>query len=234
MNDKNRVENIVFSGAFITAQVVHHAENYAITNRTILVNPTMAPVIIAADPNKYIPPKCSIILENVSVIQAEMLILLEVKERRNIGNIIFEQEWHLLEDISPKIQLWKSPQDAVGTLRFDPRSCTGETASEGEKEEYTVKVNLWFSPEKTDCLIHNNHDFIEIHTQAVGLGRMQKFKQDDYSTLYWDELMAEGYTTPVPYCKCSSDNTSQFEYPWHQYYADSDCIWMAIEYHPIS
>ena len=233
MNDKNRVNRIDFSGAFITAYAVHNVDNYPIVNRTVVVNPTMEPVMVAVDPKKCIPPKSSIILENVSIVQAEMLILLEVTERRNLGNIIFEQDWHLLEEISPKIQLWKSPQDAIGRLSFDPRCCTEETAIEEGKEEYTVKVNLWFSSEKTDCLIHDHHDFIEIHTQIVGLGHMQKFKQKDCSSLYLDELMAEGYTTPVPYCTCNSKDTSQFEYPWHQYYAETDCIWMAIEYHPL-
>jgi hypothetical protein len=26
---------------------------------------------------------------------------------------------------------------------------------------------------------------------------------------------------------------SAFIYPWHQYYSDTDCIWMANEFHPL-
>ena len=62
---------------------------------------------------------------------------------------------------------------------------------------------------------------------------MQRFKEKTNDSLYYEEMMAEGYTTPHPYCVVNEDGT-RFDYPWHQYYADSDCIWMALEYHPKS
>lgn len=227
---ENNVQNISFSGAFITGKAVTEVRDYFVEGRTIVVNPTLERVEIDATPKKYIEPKSSVILENIAVVQAELLLLLQVKERRNLGNIVFEAGWSLYGD-PPTFQLWKSPQDEVGTLNFDPRLFNGETTT-GEKENFKVKVNLWFSPEKTDCMIHNQHTFIEIHTQVVGTGHMQKFTQNDFSALYFDELMAEGYTTPHPYCVCTDAGEPRFEYPWHQYYADSDCIWMAIEFHP--
>jgi hypothetical protein len=90
-------------------------------------------------------------------------------------------------------------------------------------------VNLWFSLEGTDCALHNQHDFIEVHTQVHGTGRMQKFRAHEPRTLYEDILMSPGFTTPDPFCEVTGDG--QFAYPWHQYYSDSDCIWLAIEYH---
>jgi hypothetical protein len=42
--------------------------------------------------------------------------------------------------------------------------------------------------------------------------------------------MSPGYMTPVPFC--SVEENTRFIYPWHQYYADTDCIRLAIEYHP--
>jgi len=93
-----------------------------------------------------------------------------------------------------------------------------------------IKVNLWFAPSQTNCFIHNKHDFIEIHSQIYGHGRMQKFKAQDYAKLYEDILMSPGYTTPLPFCRI--EDNSKFVYPWHQYYADTDCVWLAIEYHP--
>jgi len=41
-----------------------------------------------------------------------------------------------------------------------------------EWEKY--KLNLWFCWPKVDCLFHNQHDFIEIHTNIAGRGFMQK------------------------------------------------------------
>jgi hypothetical protein len=59
---------------------------------------------------------------------------------------------------------------------------------------------------------------------------MQKFRENDITTLYQDIVMGPGYTTPDPFC-CVTDG-STFHYPWHQYYSDTDCIWLAVEYHP--
>ena len=39
-----------------------------------------------------------------------------------------------------------------------------------------------------------------------------------------DSLMTRSF--PLP-------NDRTFSYPWHRYYADTDCIWMAIELHPL-
>jgi hypothetical protein len=59
---------------------------------------------------------------------------------------------------------------------------------------------------------------------------MQKFQTQNAATLYEDVRMSAGYTTPVPFC--SIQDADRFLYPWHQYYADTDCIWLALEYHP--
>jgi hypothetical protein len=106
---------------------------------------------------------------------------------------------------------------------------TGQSDQEVEKRKFSVQVNLWFAPAHTNCFIHNQHNFMEIHTQVFGNGRMQKFHKQDYSTIYEDIQMSPGYTTAQPFCNLDDD--SKYIYPWHQYYADNDCIWMAIEYH---
>jgi hypothetical protein len=59
---------------------------------------------------------------------------------------------------------------------------------------------------------------------------MQKFKVKSFDSLYEDLVMTEGYTQIVPFCTVRENQ--QYTYPWHQYYSDTDCIWMAIEYHP--
>ena len=70
---------------------------------------------------------------------------------------------------------------------------------------------------------------IVVHTQIYGTGRMQKFLSKDFNSIYEDVLMAPGFTHD-PFAGVK-DNDDIF-YGWHQYYSDSDCIWMAIEYHP--
>lgn len=69
----------------------------------------------------------------------------------------------------------------------------------------------------------------QVHTQIYGTGRMQKFHSKDFKRIYEDVLMAPGFTHD-PFAGVK-DNGDIF-YGWHQYYSDTDCIWMAIEYHP--
>jgi hypothetical protein len=64
-----------------------------------------------------------------------------------------------------------------------------------------------------------------------GLGRIQKFTAQDHGTLYEDLRMSPGYTTPDPFCDIAPDGS--YRYPWHQYYADTDCVWLAVEYHAL-
>jgi hypothetical protein len=64
------------------------------------------------------------------------------------------------------------------------------------------------------------------------LGRMQKFKNNNYSSLSEQIMMSPGYTTSESFCNFNSNNC-QFNYPYHQFYADTDSMWLALEYYPI-
>ena len=59
---------------------------------------------------------------------------------------------------------------------------------------------------------------------------MQKFHSDNFNSLYQDIILGPG-ETHIPFA--SIDQQGAFIYPWHQYYSDTDCIWMANEFHPI-
>lgn len=110
--------------------------------------------------------------------------------------------------------LWKSPQDDAAVVEVAPYYMTRQAETPGKKERFLVKLNLWFAPSHTNCFTHNQHDFIEIHTQIFGVGRMQKFKAQDYATIYEDLLMSPGYTTYLPFCQVEE----KYLYPWPQYY----------------
>ena len=229
----NQIKLLNFSGAYIDAKYVENVKNYRINSRTIAVNPQEADAYLGEKNVSIIPAFSSTILNDTIVKEADSLLLLEVIESKNIGKIVFEPQWDLLgnlSDFSKDIPLWKSPQDEAGIVEIDPYFMTRKSSQPHQKETFSVKVNLWYAPSLTDCAIHNQHDFIEIHTQVFGRGRMQKFKEDDFGTLYEDILMTEGYTQIVPFCEVRENQ--QYTYPWHQYYSDIDCIWMAIEYHP--
>lgn len=235
----NLTETIKFSNKYLKAFWLKNAEDYYIENRTIVVNLGQQKAYISVLPEKYLPPRTSTILKEVSLKSGDSLLLIEIYDPTNIGGIILDAGWHQLGEVIdfPKdVPLWKSPQYDLGIVEFDPYFVTGLTDQpvQNKFKKYQLKVNLWFSPALTNAAIHNKHavrEFLEVHTQIYGTGRMQKFHANDFNTLYEDVLMSPGYTH-IPFA--SIDKEGKFFYPWHQYYADTDCIWMANEFHPIN
>lgn len=84
-----------------------------------------------------------------------------------------------------------------------------------------LEFNCWYLPKDTASGIHIEHPFKEIHTQLYGLGIMNKFKEQDYDTLYQRMYMPPGFTHDFFFDK-------NIKYPWHQYEAITDSIWMAV------
>lgn len=180
------------------------------------------------------------LLEGTSIASADSLMLIQIPEGTNIGGVMLEDGWHQLTSLSPDfpkdVPLYKSPQFEVGTTTFNPYIVTGSDKATPEcaTKKYQVKVNIWFCPGKTNCGIHNHHtdpEMLEVHTQIYGTGRMQKFHDENLESLYEDVIMSPGFTHD-PFTGTRDDG--EFYYGWHQYYSDTDCIWMANEFHPIS
>ena len=229
---------IKFSEKYLQANWLTNVEDHYIENRTIVVNLGNEKATISAPPEKYLHPRTSTILKEVSIKNADSLLLIEITEETNIGGIILDPEWHQLGELIdfPKdTPLWKSPQYDLGIVKFDPYFVTGHSSQSqnGKLKTYQVKVNLWFAPAKSNCAIHNHHttpELLEVHTQIYGTGRMQKFHAKNFDTLYQDVIMSPG-ETHIPFA--SVNEKGEFIYPWHQYYSDTDCIWMANEFHPL-
>ena len=239
--EKNVLKPIKFSDKYLKAVWLTNAENYYLEERTIVVNLGEEKAYIATSPEKYLLPRTSTILKEVSLKSADSLLLIEIVESINIGGIVLDRAWNQLGEIDdfPKdVPLWKSPQYDVGKVEIDPYFMTGlsDRPNKDKLKKYKVKVNLWFSPANTNAAIHIQHtqpptaDFLEVHTQIYGTGRMQKFHSDNFNTLYEDVIMSPG-NSHIPFA--GIDEQGNFVYPWHQYYADTDCIWMANEFHPV-
>ena len=79
--------------------------------------------------------------------------------------------------------------------------------------------------------LHRDHAFCpvpgfrEVHTQIVGIGKMQQCRENDVSTLYLEEPMAPGATHRPMY-------DAGGNYPWHQYETITPSIFMAVEMLP--
>ena len=90
-----------------------------------------------------------------------MVVVTENETDEPVSDIIKENGWcHLhdiMEEFSPDIPLYKSPQDtSEHRLKFDSFSllkCGGMSAAE---RSYEVKLNIWWAPAGTHCGIHNH------------------------------------------------------------------------------
>jgi hypothetical protein len=227
-----------FSGPHVRAEVLEHVKDLPLPGRTIVVNLGTEPAYLVAEPRVPIPALSSTVAVNIYLERAEHVALLQLDETYPPAGIINETGWQHFtdivgEDVFPRTTgLWRSPQADVGTVLLDPATLLEGTPPRSGPQPFQVRLMLWFAPAGTDCGLHNRHGFIETHAQIAGYGRMQKFTANDHGSLYEDLPMAPGYATPTPFCAAAPDGT--FTYPWHQYRADTDCVWLAVEYHAVS
>lgn len=226
------IQRLSFADESIDAVWITNQSRYEVQERTIVVNTSAMDLTSSAGIGGRIAPLKSTVLQRSTLLGVESAVLLRVVRTTNLGGIILGNAWQWFGKNNPsfpsRTPLYVSSQDAIGSLHIDPQILTRQTAVAGSPRDFDVKVNLWFTPENTDCVIHTGHKFFEVHTQVFGIGHMQKFRENDESTLYEDVPMAIGVTHD-PFCHCDPDG--HFNYPWHRYYADTDCIWMAVELH---
>ncbi|GGP32949.1 hypothetical protein GCM10018980_76960 [Streptomyces capoamus] len=230
--NRNIVRPLELGTPRIPALLVENVDHYRVQGPAVVVNPHPDPVRLDVAPSVTIPALSSTILTGTTIVSAPSVIVVAATDAP-AADVIRAPGWHLLSELMPSFPpatpLWKGPQAAAGSARLDAPHLLGERADRRQEETFDIRVNLWYAPAGTDCAIHDEHDFIEIHTQITGVGRMQKFHARDHSTLYQDIPMAPGYTTPQPFCRTAPDGG--YRYPWHQYRADTDCVWLAVEYH---
>jgi hypothetical protein len=86
----------------------------------------------------------------------------------------------------------------------------------------TVPLNVGLHKDHAFCPVPG---FREVHTQIMGLGKMQQCREQDVATLYLEETMAPGMTHRPMY-------DDQGRYPWHQFETITPSIFMAVEMLP--
>lgn len=232
MPTSNAVRDLAFADDFITARLVRNPSGFEVEDG-VVVNLSPRPLVTAGgDVPAIVPAWKSTVLKGGTIQAGELAAVLKVKRATNLGGVGFRGwDWlgNRIRSFPRDTPLYISAQDAIGQVRIDPYVFTNERREPQAEQDFDLKLNLWWSPGDTDCFIHNEHPFLEVHTQIHGLGRMQKFKARADAALYEDVLMPVGYTHD-PFCRVAGPN--QWQYPWHRYYADTDSVWLAIELHP--
>jgi hypothetical protein len=231
LSPKNDLENpIEFDTASLRASVLHNPVEQKLAGRAIVVNLGSADAQIHGEPSTALPPLQSCIIIDAEI-SGQILAVIQVLDEMSLisdARAGWQDFYASRGAAAGHPELLRSPQRTVATVEMDRSAALHQPDLTCDKALFDVRLNLWFSPAGTACGIHNEHDFIEVHTQLVGVGRMQKFRTKHYLTNYEDHLMCVGNTNPATFCR---DRGGEFSYPWHQYFADTDCIWMAIEYH---
>lgn len=203
------ISPLAFSTSFCESILLSDVENFNIEKDSIIIN---ASEDAAKINDELCPPWRSLICNAGQVSGKKVIVLSPKTQMHDISKFKYSDEvessWSHVFDVFnvnslKDVNLWRSKKD---------KSISG------------VELNLWYAPEGTDCGIHNEHNFREIHTQVSGLGIMQKFNESKYDSLYREVLMPVGFTHDPFYDK-------NLSYPWHQYKCITDCIWLAIEFY---
>jgi len=233
MPESNQHRPLSFSNDWIESVLVTSVRDMDVED-AIAVNLSTQPLRYRAGENRgTILPWKSTMLRHCTIESAESAALVRVRQRTNLGAVALAWEWygHRNPQFPRGTPLYISSQDDIGIVEFDPiPTFTHAAAAASSPRRYQLKLKLWYTPEETDCGIHTGHKFLEVHTQILGTGHMQKFRENSAATLYEDVLMPVGFTHG-PFFTLADDRS--FTYPWHRYYADTDCIWMAVELHPL-
>lgn len=227
----NHARALQFSDEFVEAQLVNDVSNFRVEDG-IVVNLSTSPMIIAGEVPGVVPAWKSTILRGGTIEKAERVAIFRIPNTTNLGGLVF-RDWEWFGNRFAKFPrttpLYISKYDAVGNVSTDPYFFSNQSTELRNVQTFGIRLNLWWAPAATDCFIHNEHPFLEIHTQIHGTGRMQKFAAQNDQTLFEEVVMPPGYTHD-PFAHVTADDA--WEYPWHRYYSDTDCIWLAIELHP--
>ena len=231
MLENNQRRSLSFSNDWIEGVVVSAVHEMPVEEAIVVNLSTTALPYRAGGDHGTIPPWKSTVLRRCTLEQGETAALLRVRQRTNLGGVAlgWESYGHRNPQFPRGIPLYISSQDEIKDVQLDPTTAFAcPTSIAASLRPYRLKLNLWYTPEETDCGIHTGHEFLEVHTQIFGTGHMQKFRENNLDTLYENVAMCPGFTHD-PFFVVGNDRG--FSYPWHRYYAETDCIWMAIELH---
>lgn len=234
---------LTFSGVRVQARLVLNVRDFPVDGRAIVVNLGTEPAAIPEEPPMTIPPMSATTLNGSRVAYADSLAVLRADESATVSQIVTEPGWAKYSDIvgketpggwfPPEIPLWRSIVDQGPTVTFDPAAVLGGTSTGRGPVPFRIRLNLWFAPAGTACGIHNTHGFVETHVGVLGSGRVLRFRSEDPASWYEDVPLPPG-AEHQPFCVAGAPGQQpDFVYPHHEYRADTDTVWLAVEYHRV-
>jgi hypothetical protein len=200
---------------FFSLELVEDEQRLPVLSKTIVVNLSVNPITI--EKQKLAEFQSNYVM-GTDLVNVDQAILI-----RNLRPDLSEQE--LCDQVG---ECWPSAYQVRKEERLrnvgqymSPKEWVGQ---QGFTFYYSATVPL-------NVGLHRDHSFCpvpgyrEVHTQIVGLGKMQQCLSKDLSSLYFEELMAPGNTHRPMY-------NQNGEYPWHQYETITPSVFLAIEVLP--
>jgi hypothetical protein len=200
---------------FFSLELIEDEQRLPVLSKTIVVNLSVNPITI--EKQKLAEFQSNYVM-GTDLVNVDQAILI-----RNLRPDLSEQE--LCDQVG---ECWPSAYQVRKEERLrnvghymSPKEWVGQ---QGFTFYYSATVPL-------NVGLHRDHSFCpvpgyrEVHTQIVGLGKMQQCLSKDLSSLYFEELMAPG-NTPRPMYNQNG------EYPWHQYETITPSVFLAIEVLP--
>lgn len=202
------INTLQFCEPFFTIKTLHNEQEYRVGEKSIVINLSDSAIKVKDKRLDYLK---STIVTRITIENLQKAIIVEEYEKNKDHDRLFEEikkQWPMMYDMTKQerhkgILLWRSPKEKI----------FGNT----EINLCYIAANVSTGPHKTHIL-----NFTEVHTQLLGIGKMQKLEENDYSTLYQEVVLAPGITHEPFY-------NEQAEYPWHQYQSVTDAIYMPIE-----
>ncbi len=206
------VETLDFAEPFFTVKYLSDEDKFTVGDRSIIVNVSKNPILIQGQKLGSLE---SVIVADTDIENAEKAIVIERFADYPDEPALFERvknTWKLAYDVRKEDRLkgvshYLSPKAPVGDIILSMYHSGSVPLNVGLHKDHThVQCNI----------------YKEVHTQIVGIGKMQQCREKDVNTLYWEEPMAPGVTH-----KPMFDENGN--YPWHQFETTTPSIFMAIE-----
>lgn len=211
------ISTLDFAEPFFTVQYLENEQSYPICGKTIVLNIADTPILIEG---QSLGSLQSLVVRDTALIQVDRAVLIERFADYDSDDELFEQIkqiWPLAFAVRNEERLrgvshYMSPKVHIGNLGL----------SMYHSGSVPLKVGL-----------HKYHPFCdvpgfrEVHTQIIGIGKMQQCREQDINTLYLEESLAPGATHKPMY-------NAEGQYPWHQYETITPSVFMAVELVPES
>jgi len=125
---------------------------------------------------------------------------------------------------------WKQLRELYDVEGFEKVDLYRWDQLEKEYNWKKYKFNLWFCWKEVNCLFHNQHDFIEIHTNLAWDWYMQKAEDEKWEKLIETVWLLPWNSHKTFNIKWEKEENWNPKYPIHRYlWGTTGNVWLAIE-----